>query len=248
MTRDQDNPAAMRDLAAFLDAPDRPAGTLRYHGLQGFLFAIATAPGMIPTSEWLPAVFGEAGDPEAGSEEEAERVVGALMALSNRINEEVMADRVGLPEDLATRPDPMANMGPDAPLGQWSAGFSVGMDFLQEVWDPVLEAAPEELESHFFSFGILLSLFSSRDFAEDLRREVGPQDQSLAAWAGLALAEFDRNMAGLAEMGRLTFQALETGEGEEPMTSQPVRRQKIGRNEPCPCGSGNKYKTCCGRG
>lgn len=26
----------------------------------------------------------------------------------------------------------------------------------------------------------------------------------------------------------------------------PVRSQKIGRNEPCPCGSGKKYKNCCG--
>ncbi|MGI5858074.1 MAG: preprotein translocase subunit SecA [Tepidanaerobacteraceae bacterium] len=33
--------------------------------------------------------------------------------------------------------------------------------------------------------------------------------------------------------------------GEKP---QPVRKQKkIGRNDPCPCGSGKKYKKCCGR-
>jgi preprotein translocase subunit SecA len=31
--------------------------------------------------------------------------------------------------------------------------------------------------------------------------------------------------------------------------SAPVRRDvpKVGRNEPCPCGSGKKYKNCCGR-
>jgi len=23
--------------------------------------------------------------------------------------------------------------------------------------------------------------------------------------------------------------------------------QKVGRNDPCPCGSGNKYKRCCGK-
>ena len=30
----------------------------------------------------------------------------------------------------------------------------------------------------------------------------------------------------------------------------PIRREqpKIGRNDPCPCGSGKKYKKCCGRG
>ena len=26
-----------------------------------------------------------------------------------------------------------------------------------------------------------------------------------------------------------------------------VKRAKIGRNDPCPCGSGKKYKNCCGR-
>jgi hypothetical protein len=36
-------------------------------------------------------------------------------------------------------------------------------------------------------------------------------------------------------------------EDEEPV--QPIRRQaeKVGRNDPCPCGSGRKYKKCCGR-
>ncbi len=28
--------------------------------------------------------------------------------------------------------------------------------------------------------------------------------------------------------------------------TQPKRSVKIGRNEPCPCGSGKKYKKCCG--
>ena len=26
-----------------------------------------------------------------------------------------------------------------------------------------------------------------------------------------------------------------------------VKENKVGRNEPCPCGSGKKYKKCCGR-
>ena len=28
---------------------------------------------------------------------------------------------------------------------------------------------------------------------------------------------------------------------------QPKKTNKIGRNEPCPCGSGKKYKQCCGK-
>jgi preprotein translocase subunit SecA len=35
---------------------------------------------------------------------------------------------------------------------------------------------------------------------------------------------------------------------KEPSPSRPVTRQveKVGRNDPCPCGSGKKYKKCCG--
>lgn len=28
----------------------------------------------------------------------------------------------------------------------------------------------------------------------------------------------------------------------------PSRAQKVGRNQPCPCGSGKKWKKCCGAG
>ncbi len=36
---------------------------------------------------------------------------------------------------------------------------------------------------------------------------------------------------------------------DEPVRKKPVKRanKKIGRNAPCPCGSGKKYKKCCGR-
>jgi len=37
------------------------------------------------------------------------------------------------------------------------------------------------------------------------------------------------------------------GEGDGSVKRQPVRKEKIGRNEPCPCGSGKKYKKCCGQ-
>ena len=40
------------------------------------------------------------------------------------------------------------------------------------------------------------------------------------------------------------------GEKEPPPIATPVVRDtpKVGRNDPCPCGSGKKYKKCCGAG
>lgn len=34
---------------------------------------------------------------------------------------------------------------------------------------------------------------------------------------------------------------------QAPVKKVPVRHTKIGRNQPCPCGSGLKYKKCCGK-
>ena len=44
-------------------------------------------------------------------------------------------------------------------------------------------------------------------------------------------------------------QKLVFSSGDEPAKKNPVKRteKKVGRNAPCPCGSGKKYKKCCGK-
>lgn len=42
-------------------------------------------------------------------------------------------------------------------------------------------------------------------------------------------------------------QKLQMNDGKEKMSSGPKKVEKIGRNEKCPCGSGKKYKQCCGK-
>lgn len=37
------------------------------------------------------------------------------------------------------------------------------------------------------------------------------------------------------------------GEADQSIKKQPVKSTKVGRNDPCPCGSGKKYKKCCGQ-
>jgi len=38
-----------------------------------------------------------------------------------------------------------------------------------------------------------------------------------------------------------------TGDGTISTNRTVVKKNKVGRNDPCPCGSGKKYKKCCGR-
>ena len=59
-------------------------------------------------------------------------------------------------------------------------------------------------------------------------------------------------MAGLSDMHIAPSASGDLSEGEEiqgPAKQAPVRHDgpKVGRNDPCPCGSGKKYKKCCGK-
>ncbi len=64
------------------------------------------------------------------------------------------------------------------------------------------------------------------------------------------LIHFRRDGKDLRHHERATFRR-EGGEwfyvqGDVNPKGEPRRVVKVGRNEPCPCGSGKKFKTCCG--
>jgi preprotein translocase subunit SecA len=61
-------------------------------------------------------------------------------------------------------------------------------------------------------------------------------------WVQIAREEDVEQMEQKQRRQRLVFNLA----GEDA-PQQPVRSDKVGRNDPCPCGSGKKYKKCCGR-
>lgn len=66
------------------------------------------------------------------------------------------------------------------------------------------------------------------------------------------IARYSMEGAGFAHHEKSTFTKIDGRwyyKDGEMIKQQPVRRDtpKVGRNEPCPCGSGKKYKKCCGK-
>jgi len=51
----------------------------------------------------------------------------------------------------------------------------------------------------------------------------------------------------LAELATLRRQRSPEGETPPAQAAGAKARPKVGRNDPCPCGSGLKYKKCCGK-
>jgi uncharacterized protein YecA (UPF0149 family) len=157
------------------------------------------------------------------------------MVLYNEINAEVFEGEVRLPEDCRFRDDLLSNLSEDAPVSQWSRGFIRGHSWLEESWDEYL---PEELEDELGSLALTLSFFASQRLAERYLAECGTDEISLVDMAKTFRKVFPDAMAGYAHLGRSIHQALMEHQSHQP--------KKVGRNEPCPCGSGRKYKKCCG--
>jgi len=224
-------------LRAFLEDPRQPAGTLRYHELQGFLFAVASSPELVKPSDWMPIVFGDA-EPEYGSIDDARIVVGELMALYNDVNSAVLAGSAALPADCTFRSEVLTNLEDDAPVSQWSRGFLRGHEWLGDVWDAYI---PSELDEEFAAMLMTLSFFASKEVAEAFCAET--DGKNLAEMAATIKRVFPMAAAEYANLGRTIHQVVRQSE-----TEAPLRDAKIGRNEPCPCGSGRKYKRCCGAG
>ena len=67
-----------------------------------------------------------------------------------------------------------------------------------------------------------------------------------AAQRGREVDEYAREAARKNRQQMAQARAVSGGEGGGVAVQQVVRGTKVGRNAPCPCGSGKKYKRCCG--
>jgi preprotein translocase subunit SecA len=83
-----------------------------------------------------------------------------------------------------------------------------------------------------------------KDIVDETILDLKFVDRKMAQGKERVLAELQDKRNGL--MGN-TIEEMEWWAGfREPPQKQVVKKKKVGRNEPCPCGSGKKYKKCCG--
>lgn len=54
------------------------------------------------------------------------------------------------------------------------------------------------------------------------------------------------NIENMPQRERVAKEMYENAPSDTPTRKPVVKTQKVGRNDPCPCGSGKKYKKCCG--
>ncbi|MDH3976813.1 MAG: UPF0149 family protein [Deltaproteobacteria bacterium] len=228
---------SVKRLKKFLISPDRPEGTLNYYELAGFLFTIASSPEFVQPSEWLPLIFNDQ-DAEYESLEEAQNIVQDVMGLFNCISES--AGKKGkLPMGCEPDKDAMANLKVNAPLSLWAQGFIIGHEWLQECWTEYL---PESMDEELGEIMLILSFFASENLAKSLVEKSEDQETSLDKVAISILDLFPGAVELYSSIGQTIFRTVQNLSSKKGKTASTL---KIGRNEPCPCGSGKKFKKCC---
>ncbi|WP_312946455.1 YecA family protein [Superficieibacter sp.] len=190
--------------------------------LDGLLTAVLSAPHEIEPTDWLLAIWGGAHNvPEWASEREMER----FMALCFQHMGDI-ADRLELyPEQFEPLFGTREVEGQEFTIvEEWCFGYMRGVALadwssLPESLQPALDAiALHGLEANFDK----LDLLSPEEHSESI---------DLIAPAALSLYTYWSENPVAAPL--------------KPV-AQPLRVEKtVGRNDPCPCGSGKKFKQCC---
>lgn len=236
------------ELAEILADERWPETTLDLEGLDGVIAAGACGPRQLLPMQVLPLIFGRIDMPEF---ENAERFSRFLELASRRWNEYAHAldmdpDKMGV-DDLI---EPFCYEGDSEQLAlanawkapkkvteetfrpgdwmgrEWASGFVSVVHQYPDAWWEI--TAMDEGLSQLFSPFLMLEL----GFNPDQPKAPFTPDE----WLTVACV----HLYHFANM----YRTLATGEFER----SPVVRDapKVGRNDACPCGSGLKFKKCCG--
>ncbi len=229
----------------------------------GFLTALACTRRPVPVAEWLPMLLGDGGELDVAEGEplpllpafaDAAQQARFLELWTLRWNEVVSqldADVQSLDEDDAFQPEAMDMRGAIASLpeeeradmegqeipsfGQvWALGFMFAVENWPEEW-----AAPRDREAADWLNEALDAIVA---LTEDdtgkpevcMYTEDGPPSTSQAR-----VETFGEAIWAVYDLRRLW-------KSMGPRVEAVRRADTPGRNDPCSCGSGKKYKKCCG--
>ncbi len=218
-----------------LTAPEEWAPLLSE--LDGFLTALAIQPEPVPKDEWLREIFGPnkegfegAADPEA------------IVSLIVRMHQEILQALGADPPHF----DPILDADTDgSPIGEiWAEGFCRGMEVRYDKWQPLLDCK--------VGLTMLTPVLALADY--ELLLQIEPRKKQrrklrdgYAAdlyFCSEALYRFARKTP--LELLALDAEMAELQRTEKEVEAGKARVSGVGRNDPCPCGSGKKYKRCCG--
>lgn len=222
------NEAELDELEHFLLYEVDAEESMTFDMLDGFLHALAIGPVTVQPQQWLPKVWGLDSDmmPPMESIEQVNHVLGLLMRHYNSI---IARLQLNPPMVLPLWSVRLVDDQEVDEAEGWAYGFTEGVQLSRSAWRPLLES--EQGRQWYRPIGLL---------GED---DFGPDQDELTTTVA------QRN--DLAQQIPDAVLALHAYwlPMRHAMHERAVAHHlggKVGRNEPCPCGSGRKFKKCCG--
>jgi uncharacterized protein len=211
--------------------------------LCGFLYGITINSELMNIEEWLPVIF-HWEMPEFNSQEEALEIIELLMDAYNQFIQKFQTGNLKFPYDYQTLEIEKLTRVED-----WCMGLTLGMKLRGDLWEPDEEQedndeTQEEITSCVAIVGSCadpdnVDQFFNHKYSTDPKvREEGIDHDKLIAMLFANLPMAIESLTKIAANIASEKQNIAT-----PVL--PIRSQKVGRNEPCPCGSGKKFKKCC---
>lgn len=187
-------------------------------GLDGLFAAVSCAPKMIMPTEWLAAIWGgEDYMPEFPGQAELTIFVELIMKLFNQTHQHLKETKKFQASFMSTIDE---NGEQILNVHSWCEGFMRGIVLGQ----PPLIEAPEMQQML-----TPIAIFGTPQGYEKVEQM---SDAEVQEWA--------------VQIEPTVLKIRNWAIAHAPKLKPLVNTVKVGRNDPCPCGSGKKYKKCCG--
>ena len=224
--------AEIEQLADRLEANDDP-DALTLEGVDGFFCALIASPRTVMPNEYLPSIFG-AEESAFADLENANATMSLLMRYWNSIIADLEREAIHLPFVFD------AEAG-EVPGREWAQGFMAGTRLARDGWK---ELFVSEKEGQLF----MIPLVAGEVDAHWPKEPVTPQfEENVLHSMSVGFARSYQHFANARGQQATTAYGRAVNSGADVSAHPYVRPElKVGRNDPCPCGSGKKFKKCCG--
>lgn len=209
----------LQKLDRFLSRLDHGDDVMLLSELDGFIAGLVVCPELIRPGEWLGAVWGEDG-PVFQSEREANEILDLVMAHYNDVIRKL---------DNPGRYAPLFEEERDGSVmwDMWMIGFGKAIALRPDAWTAFSLADDPDVRRAMAAFRKLHELVTRPG------GEFNEIDDALDASAPDLIPDCLKTL----HAARLALQGS--------ISSQTTAIRPVGRNDPCPCGSGKKFKKCC---
>jgi uncharacterized protein len=205
--------------------------TMLLEELDGFIAGLLVCPELISPSDWLPIVWNrDSADQQPifeGGLDHINRVLGLVMEHYNSVARTLM-ERPGRYSPLFS----VDTRNGDILWELWMEGFEKAIALRPAAWKELLDADAETAAA-------MSGMLMLADIARGNKKVKDSDNDAMSATAPDKIADW---VVILNEWRLANYQPVQS----IALSAPSAWGKKIGRNDPCPCGSGKKYKKCCG--